>query len=425
MRNFRWLTNCSFLVTVLLVTTAANGDQPVVPGPSFTGTLSSKSITQDELLRFTVTVDNRGSTVLQDVRLCGPPDGYRWLGIHAKNPAGRDVYYEDAARFQHAHNVVFPSVPPGATFTAWGYLTPSVSHKQATLVLEAEWNVQSETAGPPTSSATVELGENAVQSQGDRLWGYITVLALPIVLALLPFAVSSMLKRRDDRSETLRLMLNQSLEYAAKYYLPLSAAAQGLVGALRPPPAEGQAQQPTNALACFYYVVYLEKRMTEQRKAVGGFYFKDLRAEKLASLCWKKYSDAIFGKDPTDQFNRSIQACVNKLKDRENFDAFAKKMEMNRPGVFANGDAQTAWQLFQAKLDDVSIDGLIVDLNTLQSLIDYEVNRPFENWYPTAQPPLTVDVAQKQLLRELAEELHFTTEEREYVDAAVIPPPTE
>lgn len=61
----------------------------------------------------------------------------------------------------------------------------------------------------------------------------------------------------------------------------------------------------------------------------------------------------------------------------------------------------------------------------MQALIDYEVNRPFENWYPSAQPPLTVDVAVKQRLQELARELHFSPEEREYVDAAEVLPATE
>jgi hypothetical protein len=427
MRDLLWLANRLFLAAVLFTVTAAvaNGDQATSPTVSLTGTLNSKSITQDELLRFTVTVENKGSETLKDLRLAAPPDGYRWLRIHTKSPAGTDVYYSDSVEFEDVHNVVFPSVPPGATFTAWGYLLPNVSHKAATLAVEAEWTTGAGKTSVPTFSAPVELGENTVQGEGDILWGYVTILALPVVLALLPFAVNSILRRRDDRSETLRLMLTQSLEYAAKYYLPLSAAAQRLVQSLEPPPAPGQTQSPPNALACFYYVIYLEKRMTEQRKAVGGFYFKDLRAEKLASLCWKKYSDAIFGQDPTDQFNRSIQACVNKLKDRENFDAFAKKLEMNQPGVFAHGDAQRAWQLFKPKLDSLSITTLILELNTLQALIDYEVNRPFENWYPTAQPPLTVDAAVKQRLQELSRELHFSPEEREYVDSAEVLPVTE
>ena len=263
-----------------------------------------------------------------------------------------------------------------------------------------------------------------MQGPGDLLWGYVTVLALPLVLALLPFLVSGILRRRDDRSETLRLMLTQSLEYAAKYYLPLSAAAQRLVDALKPRATPGQLQPPPNALSSFYYVIYLEKRMTEQRKAVGGFYFKDLGAEMLASLCWKEYSDAIFGRDSSDEFNRGVQACVNKLKDRENFDAFAKRLEMNAPGVFSYPDAQRAWTLFQAKLTTVSIDQLVLDLNTLQALIDYEVNRPFVNWYPSAPPPLTVDREVKNRLKELAETLGFTAKQKEYVDEAVVPPAT-
>ncbi len=423
MCNLRLLIYRLLLATLFLVVagTAARADAPATPAVTVTGTVSSKSITQDECLRFTVTVENQSSDTLTNLRLSRPPDGYQWLQIHAQGPQGSPAYYEKAVDFERRQEVLFPSVPPGAIYTAWGYLKPTVSHKTATLTAEADWTLTSQKPDAAASSATVQFGENAVQSEGDILWGYTTVLALPVVLALLPFIISGMLKSRDERSETQRLLLAQSLDYAAKYYLPLSAAAQKLVDALRPLPQPGQQQSP-NELFSFYSVVYLEKRMTEQRKAVGGFYFKDLRAEALASLCWKEYSEAIFGRDPTEPLNRATQACVNKLRDRENFDAFAKKLEMNTPAVFANPDAQQAWLLFKARLQSVSVDALIVNLNTLQALIDYEVNRPLVNWYPTALPPFIVDRDVKKKLEELAKKLQFTPEQRAYVDEVQVLP---
>jgi hypothetical protein len=427
MRDLLWLANRLFLAAVLFTVTAAvaNGDQATSPTVSLTGTLSSKSITQDELLRFTVTVENKGSETLKDLRLAAPPDGYRWLRIHTKSPAGTDVYYSDSVEFEDVHNVVFPSVPPGATFTAWGYLLPNVSHKAATLAVEAEWTTGAGKTSVPTFSAPVELGENTVQGEGDILWGYVTILALPVVLALLPFAVNGMLKRRDDRSKTTRLKLNQLQEYTSKYYLPLSAVAQRLVSALKPLASPAQSQPSPNVLLSFYYVIYLEKLMSQQRTVAAGFSFRDLRAEMLATICWIEYSETIFGRDPTDDFSRATQACVNKLRGRENFAAFAQKLGMNAPGVFANADAQRAWQLFQVKLQSISIESLVLDLNALQAVIDYEVNRPFENWYGTTLPPFVVERDVKEKLYTLAKKFHFTPEERKYVDAAEVLPPTE
>ena len=159
--------------------------------------------------------------------------------------------------------------------------------------------------------------------------------------------------------------------------------------------------------------------MDEQKKAVGGFYFKDQPAERLASKCWKEYAEAIFGTDSQNDFNRGIQACVNKLKSRENYDAFAKRLEMNPNGIFQNADAQRAWAAFQLKLNDANlIAAILLNLNTFEAIVDFEVNRPFENWYGI-QPPLIVTQQVKTRLQ-LATQLGFTVEERKFVDGAKV-----
>src|SRR5438445_13889857 len=100
---------------------------------SVTGSLSSKSIIEGELLRFTLNVNNKTGTSLKNFRLLGPPDSYQFQQIYADSGQDSPHYYANARDFSQAKNVLFPAVPPGASYTAWGYLQSTTNHKAATL----------------------------------------------------------------------------------------------------------------------------------------------------------------------------------------------------------------------------------------------------------------------------------------------------
>src|SRR2546426_723949 len=94
---------------------------------SVTGSLSSKSIIEGELLRFTLNVNNKTGTSLKNFRLLGPPDSYQFQQIYADSGQDSPHYYANARDFSQAKNVLFPAVPPGASYTAWGYLQSTKS----------------------------------------------------------------------------------------------------------------------------------------------------------------------------------------------------------------------------------------------------------------------------------------------------------
>ena len=106
---------------------------------SVTGSLSSKSIIEGELLRFTLNVNNKTGATLKDFRLLGPPDSYRFQQIYADSGQGSPRYYANAQDFSQANNVLFLTVPPGASYTAWGYLQSTTNHKAATLSMVTKW----------------------------------------------------------------------------------------------------------------------------------------------------------------------------------------------------------------------------------------------------------------------------------------------
>lgn len=396
------------IALILLLSISGLGDAPPSPDVVVTGTLSSKSILSDELVEFTVTVNNKSPRELKNVRLLAPPDSYDFAHVYARGEHGV-IPYKDSEAFATANNILISAVPAGTSYSAWGYLKPTIGHAPAALTMTAEWTAVSRKIATQASTI-VNLGENEVQTSGDVFWGrvvgFTNALALPVTLALLPFILSPLLKRRDNRTETLRLLLGQFLEYCGKYYLPLSAGAERLVDALN---------KCEKDLA-FYFIIYLEKRMDEQRKAVGGFYFKDVRGERLASQAWKEYSEDLFGKISTDPLNRAVQGCMNKLEARENYNAFAERLLLRSDGTFANPDAQAARQLLETKLNDAAlIKRLALNLETVISLIDFEVNRPFEDWYPTTSPYIVTPEI-KTHMRQLAAKVLFTEEENKYFD---------
>ena len=106
---------------------------------SVTGSLSSKSIIEGELLRFTLNVNNKTGTSLKNFRLLGPPDSYQFQQIYADSGQDSPHYYANARDFSQAKNVLFPAVPPGASYTAWGYLQSTTNHKAATLSMVTKW----------------------------------------------------------------------------------------------------------------------------------------------------------------------------------------------------------------------------------------------------------------------------------------------
>jgi hypothetical protein len=431
------------LLPILLLagqlTRAADAPPEVAVG----GTVSAKTITIDELLKFTLSVKNNTSAAINSVRLVAAPDSYEFATVQGCG-GNAPPFYSDANSFAQGNNLLMPSVAAGASCTAWGYLKPTHKHAAATLTVIVEWQPAKSSAADVrksvplvSNSAVVVLGENAVETYEDRRrqsWiEAAKILVVPAVLSFLAFVVPWMVKRGEERSairsETQKQMLQTSLEYAAKYYLPLSAAAERLVDALQPANPAFDSKHPNAAPKylprknelVLYYVIYLEKRMDEQRKVIGGFYFKELSAEKLASACWKEYSDRVFTKDVDNPLSRAVQSCLNRLEARENYEAFAAKFKLVKHPIYGDSKAKEAAIELDQRLTAIDIDRIVLLLNALQAIIDFEVNRPFEYWYDKPAT-LNMTAAVKTLLMTKAGPggLQFTSEEMKYFEQARI-----
>jgi len=395
------------------------------------GTLSSHSIVDKELLRFTVTVTNKSASAVNAVRLAGPPDSYQFDSICA-NSENRGIHCYTREQFLAANSVLWQIVRPNQTTTAWGYLRPTVTHDTATLTVVLTWNSPSASS---ESSLAVRLGENRVQDKVElataRAYEVLKIFAIPATLAVLGFFLNRIATNRENRrieadrvkestrqelqreetlrAETWKLMLPISHEYAVKHYLPLTGAVQRLLDTL----LAGQKH------LAFFYLLFMAKRAQITHQAIGGLYFKDIVGETFVAECWKRQAQLLQGE--VDQpLNLAIKACLKQLKPDETYDGFASKLEKKSDGtlVFTDGTIQHAWLLFQTELfrDQSRLKEGILHLQALYAILAYESNRPYENWYPR---PVTLNISQEveTLLREIAKQTTITKITSEDVEA--------
>jgi hypothetical protein len=393
------------LVVLCGIAVGAPNPQPQTATPppevSATGGVSAPLIAKDEELRFWFTIQNKTLADISQVRLRHLPEGYRIRELcffvpqpDPTKPRERSCATND--ELNQGEIALGPLVRANQSVTGLGRLTPGTAHKKETLTLVMEWTVAGKAL---SSSTTVNLGENQVQNNWEDWsgsWFYQSLkdLALPIVLLGIGTWLNLSAKKRDARSETLKQMLPVSHNYAAKYYLPLSRAAERAVSALyeitmqfhpvgSPLPASDIAKLDSAKRRSFFYVVLARKIMDATREEIGGLYFKDLRGERLAAMCLKKF-EKLLGED-TDPLSLSLQRLTNLFKTTETLESFETRFGyggLSSPLSAEEADKSTTWMYFEPWLeDDNNRQKAIQYLSALTIVLDFEANRPYEQWY--------------------------------------------
>lgn len=386
----------------------APGGAPL-PGVSISGGLSAPVIGRDEDLRFWITIENKTDADLSQVRLVRLPEGYSVKEIcffgprPNRTPPQQLACAKDSEIQQGDINLPQP-VLAGQSMTVAGGLAPNTAHKKEILTLVIEWVA----AGRPVSSSTVTLGENQVQTAWEdwsSSWFYqlLKDLALPVVLLVIGASLSLSAKRRDARSETLKLMLPISHKYAAKYYLPLSRATERAAIALykiteyqqastsppssASPPALSPDDLESFKLQAFFYILQGKRLLDLTRKAIGGVYFKNLRGEMLAASCIKSFDDLLGG--DTREPALALQGLSSSLTESETYESFKKKFwdlsspptVLSPPNVPSPKDGE-AWELFQDWVNEECNRQRALGLSSALALIlEFEANQPYSYWY--------------------------------------------
>lgn len=257
--------------------------QSAAPEVSASGYLTSRSITKHELLGFAINFKNRTSVSVTGFRFGKAPDGYEFDGVWVLGPQQKQP-----SPFVQDTELLSSPLSAGQNFTVWGYLRPTGVHKASTLILPLSWSLPANSSGFPTS-VLVNLGENQVRAWYEAQWfsDLTKILAVPLLLgvitALVTFALNLLAKNKEQREaqrqqelentrkieeeerakklaaeaqekerertdaerkkdlaraeaereaavrvEIWKQMLPISHRYAARYYLPLSTAAERL-----------------------------------------------------------------------------------------------------------------------------------------------------------------------------------------------------
>jgi len=201
-------------------------------------------------------------------------------------------------------------------------------------------------------------------------------------------------KKRDARSETLKQMLPVSHTYAAKYYLPLSRSTERAAIALyemtehleikaKSPAAFDPAKFEASSQRSFFYVLMAKRLLDGMRKEIGGLYFKDLRGERLAAACIKKF-ELLVGGD-TAPLSLAIQRLANLLKRTATYETFQSAFwPAGVTGPLSQEQTYTdyAWKLFEPWVtNDKDRQDALQCLSALTIVLDFEANRPYEYWY--------------------------------------------
>ncbi|HZW80300.1 MAG TPA: hypothetical protein VFF50_07510 [Candidatus Deferrimicrobiaceae bacterium] len=434
----RSLVRC-FLIWVFLAGWSTSA-QTVFPEVSTSGGLSSHSIHEDESLQFTISIQNRADAkkgvegTLHHLTLVALPDSYSLLNICvAPQSPSLPERCQSREAFEASNSLVAETIAPGQGVSVRGYLKPGPTHKAATLTALIAWTVYS--SAQPSSGASsarvVSLGDNQVQSAS--WWGRLSVddilkaVAIPTLLllmgALAGLGVNAINTRRDARvhqneaelslrAETWKQMLPVSHNYAAKFYLPLSLAAEKFAKNLK----------KSKLRVAFFYLLLGGKKAIATRSEIGGFYFKDLRGEILAAQCWEKQRLACMGEEDA-AFFLAVRASIDQLEDIDSYEAFEAMFADSPSADFYNDSIQQAWTHFQSWVADKNaVAKTISYLDSFTAVLDYESNRPYQYWYDQTKPRLVATEETEKILSDiLTAEKYTPAEIAEYLAAAVRP----
>jgi hypothetical protein len=434
------------LLLCILLGWVPSAGQTNSPEVSVSGNISSHAVRKDELLQFTLTIRNKADakagagSSLRALTLLRMPDSYSLDGkqqicVFPLLPLRTDSC-ETSADFSKSHNLLAASLASGESLTVQGYLMPTAVHKTAALIAVVSWTVvdSTEPSVQVTSSLPVSLGENQVQSAAWEwsLWEFLKTMSLPLLLgfvgALTGFILNWVNRNRDQhladiekkRDTEIRREENEHHEAQRRnrYYLQLSLAAERQAGNLRVLTTTG-----TRARVAFFYTLVSSNEIVRVRKAVGGFYFKDLRGEVLAAGCLARQRQALTGSDEEAPFDLALRAAVDRIRDIESYAEFKRsfpEVAGATTTTYADPDIQAAWSHFdQWRTNQHEVEDVAKYLEAFFAVLDYECNR--YEWYSTS-PRLLASSQTEQVLRSVLSDYQYApTEIDDYFKVVVRP----
>jgi hypothetical protein len=429
-----------FVLSAMLLTCGCNSERPLTEPEAHSengtvvlgGHLSRDIVEEGEALRFWITVENRTSTPLENVRITElDTPGFkkiRWCwgpSVAAKGCANRpdaklQVLDPDCAAASGRESssadewLLCQSLKPGESLVVWGdlsvddpYLPPerlyavvswtatpshptSVSGRASTEATGRKDSIPEDTKPAMEASSRVfPLGTaEPVSALHSLTWLTKPEISIPAALAILGLCLTWLAARRDERSKVFTAMLGAVHDSAIHYFMPMCSTLSAAMLYIRK--AREDASPGENARWGFYYLTMFHWWQRRVLNKVGAYQLRSRTGEKLLLALSGKHRE-LYPRS-TEAAWRRLDAILSDLQKETTLDEFL--------GTLDGGDSDWAgaWSDFAGW---VKTDNCKNDLDFLDSFTQvmlYEVNGLHELWYGTRSPMKLTEDTRKAIM---------------------------
>jgi hypothetical protein len=397
---------CLLLVVPILLVSGCNSERPAVEPDVHSengtvvlgGHLSRDTVEEGEALRFWISVENRSSMPIENVRIAGlDAPGFkkaRWCwgpsaaakGCTDAPNAMPQVVDPDCAPANEPSStgsdewLLCRSLKPGESLVVWGDLSvddPYLPPERLTAVVNWTETLAGTKPSTEVSSKVVPLGTaEPVTPLHVLTWLTKPEVSIPGMLTVLGLYLAWQTKRRDERSKVFTAMLGAVHDAAIHYFMPMCStlsAAMDYTGKAGKDAAPGE-----NARRGFYYLTMFHWWQRRVLNKVGAYQLRSRTGEKLLYALSSRHRE-LFPRN-TEAAWRRYDAILSDLEKETTLDEFLRALDDGDP------DWTEAWNDFAAwvKTDDCKNDLSVLD--AYYQVMLYEVNGLHELWYRTRSP---------------------------------------
>lgn len=408
----------------------------------FAGLSQSKAET-GKPVRFWLTIRNRTAKPITNVSLessglggfqitasCWKPQS----GASSCIPASAAPGSTSVPLASPAYDSLVSSLAPCQTLSVWGDLSANVRQEKQTLFVTLRWLSHEQ----HPSQLVVPLGVLEARDESDRTkerWAIVVAfykdLGMPLLLVLLAYLVKKWEENREhkrqkaesDRQQLLQTwnqMLPISHKDATKYYMPLASALRSSRDSFLK--CQGHVRNSVFALPAsdalvkeaLYYFLLALRRFRSISRDRGGFYFKDRTGERVSSLCVDALFDLYLRGSPT--LGQYTSSALSEIQPFETYGSFISILDASLAAPLPRSSAQEAFfevhSRFYSWLSTAEFGRMIPLLKAFLRILDFQMNQPYEYWYPREQKELLrIEQDEKDTLTGLAAEAARTNDQ--------------
>lgn len=142
----------------------------------------------------------------------------------------------------------------------------------------------------------------------------------------------------------------------------------------------------------------LERRIKLMFTAVGGWSFKNRTGEELVGRCYQKYRDLFYFSDKKKR--EFVSSFLDDVDPNEQIHTFLARLDPPSQSDVS----KDVFKLFEDRVNGDCKEALRY-LNAFVILLEYEMNRPSEQWYGGKLEKLRMDETTQNSVEALAKEI--------------------